>query len=789
MSAESAINTLVSTMEQFVRTMEEQNDSMEALFSEKRFLGMFGETEGSLVRKRKIREKELQQSEQAAKTAVHLSNALDDLATAMARGNVEAMQDASHSAGQALEYLHRNALTMDRAQQAELKSLQAVYAATGDLSTEMDRLRNLTNQVGRQEVARFEEQARLNKILKTTRESFDQAQRAAVEWAKSVFSVTAGIRRMASGYDKMIGDLRYSLTQQVPMVDRLGSAFSGVSVDMAKYGITTKKLLEVQNTYSQALIAATQGVGARATTEELMSSFKGLAARAQLVTGSYEDALALVGEGVDLLSYSGVKMSMKEMTDVMDGPNGLINSFATLSYLTNKTVDELAKMNKGILADHDMRILNQSLSEEERKGFANRLAQQQLYLVSRGMEIDQAVEATAALAKMTKTVTPKDRYKQAAKIRAISGAMGVEGGEEMMRLSMKANRTNEENATLQDFMTRLESSMGQMYGGGFASQMIAGQFQDVMSGPLYDTLSKLSTVGQQGREIAKEQLDVANKQYDLLSKSGLVLNKFDTQVGQPLEAILSEGATQLLLGAGQVFGATLLGLTTSIVNLAIAIKMLKLGKAAGGLGGAGAAAGGAGAAGALGKFGKLGKVASIAGKVGGGAVSGLMVGKDVYDLAQGETNYENKAAVAGSVIGGLAGILGGPAGVAFGASIGNIIGEQAGQWADERWPTVKDAGVKQEDLTKALEANSTQTAAQMQQQQQAMAELVEALSTGAKLTEEQNKLMQDSLSVANNSTLATKQNTLATNAATEETKKTTEKAKRVIWTRDPYLSN
>ena len=83
----------------------------------------------------------------------------------------------------------------------------------------------------------------------------------------------------------------------------------------------------------------------------------------------------------------------------------------------------------------------------------------------------------------------------------------------------------------------------------------------------------------------------------------------------------------------------------------------------------------------LSKFMKSGTGKFIKGA--GLAGAGLMLAKDVADVARGESNAENWGAIAGSVVGGTIGILGGPAGVALGATLGNMAGEALGKTFDE----------------------------------------------------------------------------------------------------------
>ena len=103
---------------------------------------------------------------------------------------------------------------------------------------------------------------------------------------------------------------------------------------------------------------------------------------------------------------------------------------------------------------------------------------------------------------------------------------------------------------------------------------------------------------------------------------------------------------------------------------------------------AGALPGGV-AKGGKGKFGKLKGIGKVAGSVlkKAGIIGAVAtVGKDVYDLAQGDTSNENTGALTGSaigmaiggVIGSVIPVVGTMAGMALGATLGNFAGESIG---------------------------------------------------------------------------------------------------------------
>ena len=87
---------------------------------------------------------------------------------------------------------------------------------------------------------------------------------------------------------------------------------------------------------------------------------------------------------------------------------------------------------------------------------------------------------------------------------------------------------------------------------------------------------------------------------------------------------------------------------------------------------------GAGTGGAMAGLGSaMGGIAKLAGGIGATA----MVGKDVYDLATGDTSGANIGALVGSAIGGVLGFISPiPGGTALGVGLGNM----AGQWIGEK---------------------------------------------------------------------------------------------------------
>lgn len=128
--------------------------------------------------------------------------------------------------------------------------------------------------------------------------------------------------------------------------------------------------------------------------------------------------------------------------------------------------------------------------------------------------------------------------------------------------------------------------------------------------------------------------------------------------------------------AGSIgFNTIAIGLNTLAINANTGSRGGKT------LGGIAKGAAGAGAAGGL------SKILGLAGKavVGAGVAGGVIAtGKDVLDLAGGDSSASNTAGLIGSIVGGVAGFMvGGPVGAAIGAGIGNTGGDLIGSFFDK----------------------------------------------------------------------------------------------------------
>ena len=198
----------------------------------------------------------------------------------------------------------------------------------------------------------------------------------------------------------------------------------------------------------------------------------------------------------------------------------------------------------------------------------------------------------------------------------------------------------------------------------------------------------------QARDEARDQIARGGSEgFDAAADARASLNEFERDIQTTIDNIvdslnpLSDGfsfaaAALAAFTAAAVTGAGIL--TANKLGIASLLKgrLGILGRLGGVLSGAAPAA--TGAARFAGMAGMAGKVA-----VGGGLLgSGLMVGKDAFDVGSSlvkgeEAKGEDIGGVIGGVLGGAVGLLGGPLGVAIGAGIGNMAGNWIGSMFDD----------------------------------------------------------------------------------------------------------
>jgi len=306
--------------------------------------------------------------------------------------------------------------------------------------------------------------------------------------------------------------------------------------------------------------------------DETNPLFSELAAR----TGSTTEAQKILLKQMTQFASVGVKPSTEALKKYND-------DIATLSATTGMSTEAATEFYQSVAGDADtINLLRKAREGEREQILANQRAmiQQNIAL---GMTTEQAREAAKMLNHMV-AQKPIDRIKQAAKMQALGGALGVSGGAEAAAaLRAGARATKEQKEQLAKYQNSLANAADQMRASGEGGEIVATQLVDKLGldqqyGPNSPFSSTLGTQLAPGVELAKKQLE----QNDVAKSETLqALNRIQQSIAGIMgNNVFGTLATAAIAIAGFVkFGKPLLQGTGKIMS--------KLG----GKGGTGGAAG------------------------------------------------------------------------------------------------------------------------------------------------------------------------------------------------------
>lgn len=402
-----------------------------------------------------------------------------------------------------------------------------------------------------------------------------------------------------------------------------------------KYGLAGDEFAKITSANRQVINAMG---GSKVAFETLNPSID----RFRILTGSMSEGVKLAAEAATEFAKKGIKPTMR-------GMDAYTNDIVALQRQTGMASrDAMAYFNE-IASDADSIDLLRSARKEERESI---LASQRALVqqaIATGMSAEQAKEAAKMLNKMV-AAKPLDRLKQAAKVRALSGAMGIAGGDEAAQAIIAGKRaTAEQKVALAKFSENAANAMDQAAGQGLGSEIFANALIDKLDLDQYYGKNSVfsTTLGDTMKpafgDLSKQFVDASkDSTAQLVAQGALLLEQAKLIAsGQHWGGVIASGVAAIV---AMMMGGKIMGAVGNVAG-----KALQAGKNLIGAGGnaAGAAARGAGAleggaaagtaaTAAAGKgAGVLSKVAA-AGKVAGVAGSALDVGFGMHDLMQGK---------------------------------------------------------------------------------------------------------------------------------------------------------
>lgn len=492
----------------------------------------------------------------------------------------------------------------------------------------------------------------------------------------------------------------------------------GTGTDKSLLGVIKRDLSSFANGVSPDVIQETQVKGARTRASLGKDNFDKsvLDGISNLVGITYDrnEAAKMQEQLLSNLSRSGIGADQTKLTAAS---NGLRESFLKLQVMTGMTGEQMAALTTEIAADTSFRQGLMTLNEKERAATVAGITKMFEENAQRNISVEQTKSMIKAQQALSDATSPKTRIKNAAKLKALGGAYGMDmtdaselvlasGNQELMKkrlmsrgLSAEQADAKVKNAQLsrEAFGTRVEKDLSDNGAVGLTAEALLNQT---------GTKDWALSAGQTLNEAGKLQKEAADKMMAAAIKMGEVnvgtnvidgiTNSLGTMTGKIIAAALAAGALYLFRSklpgiVGPALGGLLqrvaprisnrLGITGTVANgmTGVAPAAVAAAGTAGVVGQAGGAAanaaGGAAritpVAGAVGTVGPIGGAAANAASAGGGAFS---------RLAKGLGKIAAPLAVASALFEGGDALMNAKGAEAKGAGVGKAIGAGAGGW-------------------------------------------------------------------------------------------------------------
>jgi len=307
--------------------------------------------------------------------------------------------------------------------------------------------------------------------------------------------------------------------QEARFAQQTATADAGFIEGVMKMGISQIEYMKIlKDTRVQNLAMNSAGLDFEGSLAASKESLEGL-------TSSYGEAAVVAGKFHQNMSNIGV--SQANLGDAVAQQTLLYEkNYRALGY----TAEQFADLSAELINDQGMRSTLLSLQEDERKqyvlGIQQRMAEYQTmgYTIERAKELNQTFQA---LNKMN----PKERMKQAAKQRAMMGAMGMGAeGAELFNLqtrirTMKGQEKLDAQKRITEINQQAASKFGDMSGSGVGLGQSMAMQQMAESTGMTEVFEKFETDSAEGRKIDNLLLDVTNEIPEILKG---ILGAMDT---------------------------------------------------------------------------------------------------------------------------------------------------------------------------------------------------------------------------------------------------------------------
>jgi hypothetical protein len=235
------------------------------------------------------------------------------------------------------------------------------------------------------------------------------------------------------------------------------------------------------------LAANRQLVNAMGGTTNTMEAYQGSLLSFYTMTGNIGEANKMLLETMTSLAQKGIKPTSAAIDDYR-------KDVQLLSLQTGMGAEAISQLYSSVSDDVDSISLLRAARDGERESILKNQRAMISNSIAQGMSAKQAEEAAKMLNKMV-AAKPLERIKQAAKMRAIGGALGIAGSEEASQGVLAGkNATAEQLQSIQTFQTNVTNAVDQSAQQGLGYELAVSQLVDKLDmGTQYGAGSAFST--------------------------------------------------------------------------------------------------------------------------------------------------------------------------------------------------------------------------------------------------------------------------------------------------------
>lgn len=277
------------------------------------------------------------------------------------------------------------------------------------------------------------------------------------------------------------------------------------------------------------------------TSRQVVNALGGTRKAVETMDSVFNDFIILTGGDVN----AAMKFAMQQMTNFASvgvrpsskAMKDFQKDAETLSKQTGMGIEQSIAFYDEMARDTDSLVILRGARESEREAILKSQRAMVQNAIAAGMSADAAKEATKMLNKMV-AARPIDRMKQAARMRALGGALGVAGSDEAARALIAGPRaTAEQKEALMQFSQSATNMVDRMRGMGLGQEIFAtellgkldleqyfganGTFSTTLGSVMAKPLSEINATMKSLSDMADAQVLAATRRAEMVGKEGL----------------------------------------------------------------------------------------------------------------------------------------------------------------------------------------------------------------------------------------------------------------------------